>query len=64
MTSATSKIAVFIAMEFIEGGTLSLSAPPAGAQLARNLDGLPAAGRGLQHAHVANLVHRDFNQTM
>jgi len=51
---------VFIAMEFIEGGTLNfwLHAQP------RNwreiLRAFLAAGRGLQSAHEANLVHRDF----
>ncbi|MDY7230395.1 serine/threonine-protein kinase [Hyalangium rubrum] len=51
---------VFLAMEFIEGGTLGqwLQAAPrtADAVLAMFLD----AGRGLAAAHSAGLVHRDF----
>src|SRR6266404_4071953 len=51
---------VFIAMEFIEGGTLTfwLHAQPRTWQ--EILRVFVAAGRGLQHAHEANLVHRDF----
>jgi serine/threonine protein kinase len=51
---------VFIAMEFIEGGTLTfwLHAKPRTWQ--EILKVFIAAGRGLQHAHEANLVHRDF----
>jgi serine/threonine protein kinase len=51
---------VFIAMEFIDGGTLSfwLHAQP---RTWRDiLKVFTAAGQGLQHAHEANLVHRDF----
>ena len=56
----TYKDGVFIAMEFIEGGTLSywINAQPRGWRDILRL--FLAAGRGLQHAHEANLVHRDF----
>ena len=51
---------VFIAMEFIDGGTLTqwLTAQPR--TWREILKVFIAAGRGLQHAHEANLVHRDF----
>ncbi|MEA2700209.1 MAG: eukaryotic-like serine/threonine-protein kinase, partial [Myxococcales bacterium] len=51
---------VFIAMEFIDGGTLTfwLNAKPR--TWREILKVFIAAGRGLQHAHEANLVHRDF----
>jgi serine/threonine protein kinase len=51
---------VFIAMELIEGGTLSYwlhALPRTWREVVRVFI---AAGRGLQHAHEANLVHRDF----
>jgi serine/threonine protein kinase/CheY-like chemotaxis protein len=51
---------VFIAMELIEGGTLSFwlhAQPRAWREI---LQVFVAAARGLQHAHDANLVHRDF----
>ena len=56
----TYKDSVFIAMEFIEGGTLNfwLHAQPRGWR--ETLRTFLAAGRGLQSAHEANLVHRDF----
>jgi len=51
---------VFIAMELIAGGTLSYwlhAEPRTWREIVRVFI---AAGRGLQHAHEANLVHRDF----
>jgi serine/threonine protein kinase/tetratricopeptide (TPR) repeat protein len=51
---------VFIAMEFVDGHTLSywLNAVPRGWR--EILDVFIAAGRGLSAAHAADLVHRDF----
>ena len=52
---------VFIAMEFVEGNTVTLLA--AGARRARWQEILKvfmAAGRGLAAAHAKGLVHRDF----
>ncbi|HVZ72477.1 MAG TPA: protein kinase [Polyangia bacterium] len=51
---------VFIAMEFIEGRTLTgwLAAEPRSRR--EILDVFLAAGRGLAAAHAAGLVHRDF----
>ena len=51
---------IFIAMEFVDGETLNFWL-----QLRRRswrdvLNVLLAAGRGLRHAHEANLVYRDF----
>jgi serine/threonine protein kinase len=51
---------VFIAMEFIEGGTLSYWLHQQSRSWRDILTVFLAAGRGLQHAHEANLVHRDF----
>jgi tetratricopeptide (TPR) repeat protein/tRNA A-37 threonylcarbamoyl transferase component Bud32 len=56
---------VFVAMEFIRGQTLRqwLGTPgraPAPERWRRALEMLVAAGRGLQAAHAAGLVHRDF----
>ena len=51
---------VFIAMEFIEGGTLSYWLHQQSRSWREILTVFLAAGRGLQHAHEANLVHRDF----
>jgi eukaryotic-like serine/threonine-protein kinase len=51
---------VFIAMEFIDGGTLGFwlhAKPRPWRDILRTF---VAAGRGLQHAHEAGLVHRDF----
>jgi predicted Ser/Thr protein kinase len=51
---------VWIAMEFVEGGTLRswLSAGPR--ELDEVLAALRAAGEGLAAAHAVGLVHRDF----
>ena len=53
----------FVAMEFVDGCTLAgwSADNPAGTpeRLAEALDLLIAAGRGLQAAHSAGLVHRD-----
>jgi len=51
---------VFIAMEFIDGGTLTYWLNAQRRTWREVLNVLQAAGRGLQHAHEANLVHRDF----
>jgi tetratricopeptide (TPR) repeat protein len=51
---------VFIAMEYVDGGTLKRrdgDEPPTWRQV---LDRYVAAGRGLAAAHRAGLVHRDF----
>lgn len=50
---------VWVAMEQVRGGTLRewLASGPA---LARRIDVLVQAGRGLAAAHAAGLVHRDF----
>jgi tetratricopeptide (TPR) repeat protein/predicted Ser/Thr protein kinase len=50
---------VFVAMEFVQGRTLSawLSSDRPWSEIARVF---AAAGRGLQAAHAAGIVHRDF----
>src|SRR6266478_879384 len=51
---------VFIAMEFIEGRTLTFWLHARPRTWREIVKVFIAAGRGLQHAHEANLVHRDF----
>src|SRR5690606_10364005 len=50
----------YIAMEFIEGRTLGELQRCEQAHWRRWLRIYVEAGRGLHHAHVAGLVHRDF----
>ncbi|HVZ73445.1 MAG TPA: protein kinase, partial [Polyangia bacterium] len=51
---------VFIAMEFVEGQTVSEWLRTARRDRREILDVFRAAGRGLVAAHAAGLVHRDF----
>jgi eukaryotic-like serine/threonine-protein kinase len=51
---------LFIAMEFVEGGTLNRWLHDKSPPWTEVLDTLIEAGRGLGAAHRANLVHRDF----
>src|SRR4051812_45305343 len=51
---------VFIAMEFVEGRTMSGWLHAAPRTRREILDVYLAAGRGLAAAHAAGLVHRDF----
>jgi tRNA A-37 threonylcarbamoyl transferase component Bud32 len=51
---------LFIAMEFIEGGTLRDWLARNGPKWREALQILVRAGRGLAAAHAAGLVHRDF----
>jgi tetratricopeptide (TPR) repeat protein len=51
---------VFIAMEFVEGATLSGWLRQKKRTLAEQLEVLAQAGRGLLAAHRSGLVHRDF----
>ena len=51
---------VFVAMEFIEGTTLNFWLQVQKRSWRDILKVFVAAGRGLQHAHDAGLVHRDF----
>jgi tetratricopeptide (TPR) repeat protein len=51
---------VFVAMEFIDGGTLSMWLREKQRSWREVLPVLLAAGRGLAAAHAAGLVHRDF----
>jgi len=50
---------VFIAFELIDGGTLGAWAR-GGRSFAERLAALIAAGRGLEAAHSAGVIHRDF----
>ncbi|MBK7582967.1 MAG: serine/threonine protein kinase [Myxococcales bacterium] len=50
---------VFVAMEFVEGQTLREWLTPARTWRER-MDALHQAGRGLEAAHAAGVVHRDF----
>lgn len=51
---------VFIVMEFLEGSTLTVWLHAAPRRWQEVLDMFVAAGRGLQAAHEAGLLHRDF----
>ncbi len=51
---------VFLAMEFVEGGTLTEWLNQASRTPAEILEKFVAAGRGLIAAHQVELVHRDF----
>ncbi|HUQ06662.1 MAG TPA: protein kinase [Kofleriaceae bacterium] len=51
---------VFIAFEFIDGQTLATWMRAAGRTTAEKLAALIAAGRGLEAAHSAGVIHRDF----
>jgi tRNA A-37 threonylcarbamoyl transferase component Bud32/tetratricopeptide (TPR) repeat protein len=51
---------VFIAMEFVEGQTMSAWLGAAPRSRREIVDVYLAAGRGLSAAHAAGLVHRDF----
>ena len=51
---------VFIAMEFVDGGTLTRWLEQSPRSQREILDTFILAGRGLQAAHTAGLVHRDF----
>jgi predicted Ser/Thr protein kinase len=51
---------VFVAMEFVDGPTLAQWLRLARRSQAEILDVFCQAGRGLQAAHAAGLVHRDF----
>jgi tetratricopeptide (TPR) repeat protein/predicted Ser/Thr protein kinase len=56
----TSDDRVFVAMEFIEGSTLSEWIEEESRDWARTISPFLAAGDGLAAAHRAGLVHRDF----
>ena len=51
---------VFVAMEFVEGGTLKSWMRDGERTWAEIRQTMTAAGRGLAAAHAAGLVHRDF----
>jgi Tol biopolymer transport system component len=51
---------LFIAMEFVRGGTLRAWLTTRPRSVSEILDVLLRAGRGLAEAHAAGLVHRDF----
>lgn len=52
---------VFVAMELVDGQTLSAWLASSGHPWLVVLEVFIAAGRGLAAAHAAGLVHRDFN---
>ncbi|KIG19110.1 Serine/threonine kinase PKN8 [Enhygromyxa salina] len=51
---------MFVAMEYVEGATLRDWMDPNRRSWRETLDILRQAGRGLEAAHIAGLVHRDF----
>jgi serine/threonine protein kinase len=51
---------LFMAMELVEGGTLTAWLRERSRPLSSVLDAFVQAGRGLAAAHAAGLVHRDF----
>jgi eukaryotic-like serine/threonine-protein kinase len=51
---------VYVAMEFIDGETLSTWSAKSGRTWTERLDVLLAAGAGLAAAHGGHIVHRDF----
>lgn len=51
---------VFIAMEYVDGGTLTRWLDVAKRSQSEIIDMFAAAGQGLVAAHAAGLVHRDF----
>ncbi len=51
---------VFIAFEFIDGTTLGRWMRAPGRSIRERLAALVAAGRGLEAAHSAGVIHRDF----
>ncbi|HVH98759.1 MAG TPA: serine/threonine-protein kinase [Enhygromyxa sp.] len=56
--------AMFVAMEYVEGSTLRDWIDAAESRTWRRaLDVIRQAGRGLEAAHTAGLVHRDFKPT-
>jgi serine/threonine protein kinase/WD40 repeat protein len=51
---------VYVAMEFVDGGTLAQWQRQEGRAWREVLEAYVAAGRGLAAAHAAGIVHRDF----
>ncbi|MEM9454433.1 MAG: protein kinase [Myxococcota bacterium] len=51
---------VYLAMEFVDGGTLAVWQRQEGRVWREVLEAYVAAGRGLAAAHAAGIVHRDF----
>src|SRR3954449_1542491 len=56
----TFKDQVFIAMEFVDGSTVTYWVKAASRPWRDTLKIFLAAGRGLAAAHIAGMVHRDF----